>query len=122
MGRSHQDNTVVPSLCPHCHRYVSNPSAGVEHLLKIPVGNKGAASKYMFTKTSVAKLLSVTRERGRQLVELWHQRRVIEQVVKGGSVYQLSSYGYAVRNQWKAVGWSGRITSTQIEVRRAAGL
>lgn len=97
--------TSVPVHCPHCQGLLSKPYGYVTLLRRIAPGLGGSlgAARAMFTVSSAAHLIGVTRQRAHELVRLGIEARVIEPVIEGSKTYRATRYGQSVVSQWKKV-------------------
>ena len=107
--------TSVPVHCPHCHGLLSKPYGYVTLLRRLAPGLGGSlgSARAMFTVSSAAKVLDVTRQRAHALIQEGVTAKAIEPVIEGAKTYRATRYGQSIASQWKKVKSKGRKSSAK---------
>jgi len=108
--------TSIPVPCPHCHKFVYNPPNWIRVLEAMFALRKKFGSA-VANQTALAEHLGVTRERGRQLMNLAIHAGVVESFIKFTRVFKPSQRGYLYYRAWRRAGWEGKRVPTQQQMR-----
>ena len=107
-----KNDNILPTLCPHCKQFVSRPPCYLQMLMVLaPVMCKrykvGVVGMRAGTLSQIARILSISRERVRQLSynALLVKNAVIFAPYPGNAIYKLTPWGGTVLRHWLRAGW-----------------